>query len=86
MSDKAYIGIRPCGCVTFAQVVGTDTAKNEEKEIKRVIASGRRIEVVSTDEARERLTFDCSHANPSASERGDVADLVRAARGQESLL
>lgn len=64
MSDqgKAYIGIRACGCVTFAMVAGVESARSERAELKSVIRSGRRIEVVTAGEARERLTFSCPHS------------------------
>jgi hypothetical protein len=57
-----YIGVKPCGCVTFAMVAGYDSKKAEDAELKRVIKSGRKIEVVTAEEARERMTFDCPHS------------------------
>jgi hypothetical protein len=58
----AYIGTGPCGCVTFAMVIGVDTAAQEAKELAQVVRTGRVIDRVTVDEARTRLTFDCAHA------------------------
>ena len=59
--SEAYIGVRPCGCVTFALVRGIETPASEAKEVARVIRTGRVIQSVSAEEARRRLTFDCPH-------------------------
>lgn len=81
MSGKAYIGVKPCGCVTFAQVVGVESRSAEKRELAKVIRSGRRIEVVSAEEARERLTFDCQHGTMPADPQAAAADAVATARG-----
>lgn len=62
-SDKTYIGISACGCVTFAMVAGVEQERSERKQLRDVIKSGRRIEVTTAGEARKRLTFDCPHSN-----------------------
>jgi hypothetical protein len=60
-SDKAYIGVKACGCVTFFMAAGYDSRRAEQTQLKKIIASGRRIEVVTVAEARERMTPDCPH-------------------------
>jgi hypothetical protein len=51
----AYIGVKRCGCVTFAQIVeGATPAQLDE-----VIRSGRRVEKVPVDEADRRLVPGC---------------------------
>lgn len=78
MAEKAYIGIRPCGCVTFAQVVGTVSATQEKRDLAKVARSGRKIEVVSSEEAQKRFT-SCPHSVPIPAKQ-NVDDLVKAAR------
>lgn len=63
-SDKAYIGIAACGCVTFAMVAGRESERSERAQLRRVMNTGRRVEVTTAGEARERLTFNCQHAPP----------------------
>lgn len=78
--DKAYIGIAACGCVTFAMVAGVGSERSERADLKRVIRSGRRIEIVTAGEARERLTFDCQHSTHVEDVDAEVTRLMEATR------
>lgn len=73
-TDKAYIGIERCGCVTFVSVAGIDSERQERAELKRVIKSGRRIEVTTVADARGRWTH-CEHGGPEIED--ETAELDR---------
>ena len=60
--DKTYVGIKACGCVTFAMVAGVEPARSEAKQLRDVLKSGRRIEVTTAADARERMVWDCPHS------------------------
>lgn len=59
--EKAYIAVAACGCVTAAMVSGYESKRGETAELKRWMKSGRRVEITTPDDARERLTFNCEH-------------------------
>ena len=62
-SEKAYIGTRPCGCITFAMVDGFETKREIKAELKRQIKNGLTIEVTTVGEAKGRPNFlaPCTH-------------------------
>jgi hypothetical protein len=61
-SDKAFIAVNPCGCVTAAMVVGYVTKREEKAELKRWMKSGRRVELTTVGEARQGQNFlSCPH-------------------------
>jgi hypothetical protein len=86
-SDKAYIGIKSCGCITFAMVAGYDTKREERAELKRQIKAGLRIEVTTAGEARARDGFllSCPHQPRIEDVGAEVDRLVTAVPGQEEL-
>jgi hypothetical protein len=84
---KAYIGISGCGCITFALVAGIETPAQERKEIKKVLASGRKVEVTTVEKVRANKTFlNCPHQHQDFPDKEDheqiaeslVAEVTRA--------
>lgn len=51
----AYIGVKRCGCVTFAQIVEVTTPA----QLDTIIRSGRTVEKVPVDEAWPRVVPGC---------------------------
>jgi len=61
-TDKAFIAVNPCGCVTAAMVVGYATKREERAELKRWMKSGRKVELTTVGEARKGQNFlSCPH-------------------------
>ena len=77
-SDKTYIGIAACGCVTFAMVAGVESERSERKQLRDVIKSGRRIEVTTAGDARERMVWDCAHSTHVDDPDAEVTRLMEA--------
>lgn len=77
-TDRAFIGIRPCGCITFAMVDGHGTKKDKRADLKEAIKSGCRIEVTTVGEARKRPNFlvQCDHDPPVADVDAEVERLL----------
>jgi hypothetical protein len=57
----AYIAIAACGCVPAFTVDESEYQEDVAEDIGKWIVSGRTVERVTMDEARERLTMDCPH-------------------------
>lgn len=76
-SGKAYIGISPCGCVTAALVAGVLPAASEKADLKRWMRSGRKVEITTCGEARERLVFDCPHESGPRTRQEIEAEATR---------
>jgi hypothetical protein len=66
VSGLAFIGFRPCGCVTFVMVANRDVEPEDVDELQRVVDSGRRIQLVPLADAKRRLTFECAHEQARA--------------------
>jgi|GEM_PF-4066371 len=84
-TDKAYIGVKSCGCVTAAMVAGYGTKREETAELKRWMKSGCRVEITTVAEARKGKNFlNCPHEDGfvSPDKVADEAErLVREVRG-----
>lgn len=57
----AYIGINPCGCVTWVRLIGVESPADDAAAIARAFADGRRIDRVTRAEAANRVVFNCAH-------------------------
>lgn len=76
-NDKAYIGIEPCGCVTFVSVAGVVSKTEERRTLKKVMKDGRKVELTTVGEARKRLVARCPHPHPPPeSEREDTIEAL----------
>lgn len=87
-SDKAFIGIEACGCVTAAMTTGHASKREEQAELKRWMKTGRRVELTTVAEARKSQNFlDCPHQRaPSAPDEINAAaeQLVLKARSLDA--
>jgi hypothetical protein len=59
-----YVGKAPCGCYLFASVDNPERAKENAKEIGKLIRAGWTIEKQTCQWVRDgNLNFDCPHRN-----------------------
>lgn len=73
---KAYVGTRPCGCVTWVQLVGFEPPHKERAAVKKALKDGMQVEVMTVAEARALPNFlvACGH-----SQTFESADALREA-------
>ena len=72
-TGKAYVALRPCGCMAAAMVVPADTDPasykgSVAKEVAACIREGYQIEVVSCDWVRSH-SFRCDVCKPPKSKQ-----------------
>ena len=59
LSDKVYVGIRYCGCIT---AISHDREGFDLADFTaRMQASGRRVEIMPKEDALAKIFEDCTH-------------------------
>jgi hypothetical protein len=65
----AYIGRAPCGCIRFATVDEPRHAKDNAKEIAKVIKAGYTVERVTVEFVRSNWGPGCEQCDPKKAKK-----------------